>query len=87
MNQPGALPLFQRHPYGTGTPALPPDPAAVAALSLELRHRYNERAGIMEMDGGLPREEAEARAWAAIASDRRREAAGLPSKPERSDKT
>lgn len=80
------LPLFrQATPYGTGVPALPPDPAAVAALSQELQHRFHERAGIMEMDGHLPRAEAEAKAWAAIASDRRREAAGLPSKPERSD--
>jgi hypothetical protein len=81
-----SLPLFAPR-YGTGSPALPPDPAAVAALSPELQHRYHERAAMHEYDGHLPREEAEARAWAAIASDRRREAAGLPSKPERSDAT
>lgn len=71
------LPLFSRHPFGAG-PALPPDPAAVAALSAELRHKYHERAAIMEMDGGLPRANAEAAAWAAITIERRKERAGLP---------
>jgi len=32
----------------------------------ETRDRYEERAGIMEYCGGLPRAEAERRAWLAV---------------------
>jgi hypothetical protein len=34
----------------------------IARLDPDLRYEYQERAGIMEFDGGLPRDEAEARA-------------------------
>ena len=74
---PQALPLFSQHPFGSD-PALPPDPAAVAALSPELRHKFMERAAIRELDGGMPRANAEAAAWADIAIERRKERAGLP---------
>lgn len=76
--RPPPMPLFNQHPYGTGQPCLPPDPAAVAALSEELQYRYHERAAILEYDGGLPREQAEAQAWEFLSNAIRREKGGLP---------
>jgi hypothetical protein len=35
----------------------------------ELRVRYEERAGVYQHDGGLPRPEAELRAWIEVALD------------------
>ena len=45
--------------------------SATAGLldAAELRARYEERAGVFEFDGGLPRPEAELRAWVEVALD------------------
>lgn len=39
------------------------DPAASAEAAEALRADWEERAAIMEFDGGLPREDAERAAW------------------------
>lgn len=44
-------------------PPLPLAPSEAAADETDLRDDYEERAAIMEYDGGLPRHEAEAVAW------------------------
>jgi len=51
-------------PHITGAPGnvAPLDPE-------ELSCRYEERAGVYEFDGGLPRPEAELRAWVDVALD------------------
>ena len=36
---------------------------------IELRHQFEERAGVREFDGGLPRADAEREAWADVADD------------------
>jgi hypothetical protein len=48
------------------------DPTAATAVSDDaLLHEYEERAAIMEFDGGLSREAAERAAWALAFKDRR----------------
>lgn len=44
---------------------------AVAVLDEADREAFEERAAIMEYDGGLPRREAERRALALVQADRR----------------
>ena len=39
---------------------------------LDLHNLYEERAAIMEFDGGLTREDAEAEAWRIVYGDRPR---------------
>ena len=60
-------------PSGTPGPAGPRImEAAGNAATLdagELRARYEERAAVFEFDGGLPRPEAELRAWIEVALD------------------
>jgi hypothetical protein len=48
-----------------------PDPAKSDTLSLpeDLQELYEERAGIMEFDGGLSRDEAERQALALVTGD------------------
>lgn len=41
----------------------PPSPQDLDALTADQREAYDERAGIMEFVGELPRAEAEARAY------------------------
>ncbi|HLO75019.1 MAG TPA: hypothetical protein VK196_01010 [Magnetospirillum sp.] len=57
-----------RHSPGIGTPGTPGTPACDPAAGVDWnaddwRAFYDERAAIAEYDGGLPRPEAEARAW------------------------
>jgi hypothetical protein len=51
--------LRYRCPTGALTPELR---AALAEWKPDLLYEYHERAGILRFDGGLPRDEAEARA-------------------------
>lgn len=51
---------------GAGTPALPAILQAALAVDADLQALFDERAGILEYDGGLSRAEAEARAAAEI---------------------
>lgn len=51
--------LHYRAPKGALTPELR---AALEEWKPDLVHEYNERAGILEYDARLPRDEAEARA-------------------------
>ena len=55
--------LRYRAPVGVMGPELR---AALAELKPELVYEYNERAGILEYDARLPREEAERRADADV---------------------
>jgi hypothetical protein len=41
----------------------------LAEERIELRNQYEERAGVREFDGGLPRAAAEREAWADVADD------------------
>ncbi|MCH8683885.1 hypothetical protein [Pedomonas mirosovicensis] len=55
----GAAALARR----LGLTPLTPAPQGVGIGDADLLDDYEERAAIMEFDGGLPRQEAEARAW------------------------
>jgi hypothetical protein len=57
---------------GESVPPVPPVPPenSMEAQEFDLLDLYEERAAIMEYDGGLPRHEAEARAWVIVFGDR-----------------
>ena len=66
----------QNQRTGFSVPPVPPVPPqnSVAVDESDLIDAYEERAAIMEYDGGMSRKDAEALAWAEVFGDRARAA-------------